>query len=133
MLITSPEAFVEWFTLEVSGAYRILTVQDAKDMTECGLIGRYGFYGRQDSETVRGILQYEQLRQKRIKEQSIEDKFEPLKCKSCGQPLAIPLQNKRGRHKEYCLICEPRRVRERYKKWRMKRQTAIQRIPSGAS
>lgn len=120
MFITSPEKFVEWFRLEVPGAYRDLTSQDVRDMTNCGLIGRYGFYIRQDLETVRAVLQYEQLRQKRIQKYSTEDKAQPLKCKSCGQSLIYQHEAKKGRRREYCQQCESSRVKERYRKWRRK-------------
>ena len=41
---TSPEAFASSFNQKFPGAYRLITVEDVNDMTECGLIGRYGFY-----------------------------------------------------------------------------------------
>ena len=54
MLVTSSEKFVEWFRWEVPSAYRDLT-QNIRDMTNCGLIGCYGFYIRQDLETFREV------------------------------------------------------------------------------
>jgi hypothetical protein len=64
MFITSPDNFAKWFKSEVPGAYREITSQDIWDMTDCGIIGLYRYYGRQDLETVRAVLQYEQLWQK---------------------------------------------------------------------
>jgi len=122
MFITSPEKFVEWFRLEVPGAYRDLTSRDIRDMTNCGLIGRYGFYIRQDFETGRAVLQYEQIWQQRIQKYSTEDKFEPPKCKRCAQPLTDRHKAKKRRRPEYCQQCEPLRARERYQKRRRKRE-----------
>jgi hypothetical protein len=117
MFITSPEAFAEWFKSKVPGAYRAITSRDIWVMTECGLIGRYGCYGRQDLETVREVLQYEQLWQIRIQEQITKDKSKPQKCKRCGQPLTYQHEVKKGRQREYCQQCEPFRGRERNRKW----------------
>jgi hypothetical protein len=66
MFITSPGKFAAIFSAMYPGAYLTVVAQDVNDMTDCGLIGRYGSYGRQDLETVRAVLQYEQLRQKGI-------------------------------------------------------------------
>ncbi len=88
MYITSPQKFAAWFNEKYPGAYRRITTKDVEDMTTCGLIGLYRYYSPpQDGETIRGILQYEQLREKRFEQDSIEDKFEPSKCRMCGQPL----------------------------------------------
>jgi hypothetical protein len=51
--ITSPDRFASQFNALVPGAYRSITVQDIKDLHECGLIGRYDYYGRQDIQIVR--------------------------------------------------------------------------------
>lgn len=68
--ITTPEAFVASFNEKFPDAYRWITVVDVNEMTECGLIGRYGLYLKNiglskrygfvqqgDYETARGILQ----------------------------------------------------------------------------
>lgn len=123
--IVSPDRFVAEFNQVVPGAYRSITVQDVRDMTTCSLIKQFGYYSRQDLETVRAILEYEQLRQKRIQGQSTEDKSELLKCKRCGQPLPYQQEAKKGRPREYCQQCESLRAKERYRKWRRKRQVAL--------
>jgi len=46
--ILSPDKFAEWFNNVVPGAYRSITAQDIRDMTECGLVAHYGYYIRQD-------------------------------------------------------------------------------------
>jgi hypothetical protein len=122
MFITSPDRFAEWFNEKIPDACRKITSKDVRLMTECKLMGRYRFYDRQDMETVRAVLQYEQLQQKRIQEQPTQDKSEPPKCKRCGQPLPYQHEAKKGRRREYCSGCEPFRVRERNRKWRRKRQ-----------
>ena len=53
-------------------------------MTECGLIKRHGYYIRSDLETVRAILLYEQLLEKRMKKQTLEDKLNSSCCRLCG-------------------------------------------------
>ena len=123
-IITSPEKFVTWLNLVVPGAYRTITTQDARDMTECGLIGRYGYYGRSDLEMVRAILQYELLREKRRQKPPMEQALlEPQQCKGCGKPLPTQPEAKKGRPKEYCASCESFRSRERYRKWRDRRKS----------
>lgn len=108
MFITDPKAFAAWFNEKYPGAYRAITTEDVRDMTTCGLIYRYGSYSKsQDGETVRRILQYEQMREKRSAQQeSIKDKFKPSKCKRCEQPLPLESDIKTGRHKEYCPGCD---------------------------
>jgi len=134
VITASPNKFSIWFNEKYTGAYRRISTEDVKDMTDCGLIHLRGYYsGSQDGETIRAVLQYEQLRQKRIHEQAIEDKSEPLKCKRCGQPLPYQQEAKRGRRREYCQQCESSRAKERNRKWRRKRQTAIRRVLSGPS
>lgn len=54
-----PNRFAVWFNRVVPGAYRQITAEDVLDMTQCGLIGRYGEYMQLDIEIVRGVLQYE--------------------------------------------------------------------------
>ena len=119
-LIVRPEDFAEWFAKTIlEGAYRSITAQDVRDMTTCGLIGRYGYYMQLDIETVRAILQYEQLRENRQKRDEIRDKNSSIHCRRCGVALAKP-KAKRGRPVEYCPDCEPFRGRERNRKWRSK-------------
>lgn len=115
--IVSPDKFLEWFNSKVPGAYRKITNQDVRDMTECGLIGRYGYYGRTDLETVRAILLYEQLRSERERKACLQDA--PRTCKRCGKSLPEN-GNKKGRPKEYCQQCERYRNRDRYKEWKVR-------------
>jgi len=70
-LIVRPEDFAAWFNKAIPGAYRSITAQDVQDMVTSGLIGRYGYYMQLDIETVRAILQYEQLRENRKKKDEI--------------------------------------------------------------
>ena len=106
-IITSPDKFAEWFNLVVPGAYRNITTQDVRDMTNCGLICRYRYYVRDDLQTVRAVLLYEQSRDRRSgKEDTTRT------CKRCGQPLPAQTDGKRGRPSEYCPDCEPFRGRE---------------------
>ena len=124
MEITSPEKLAVWFNDRYQGAYRKIDAEDAREMTACGLICRYRYYSTsQDGETVRGILQYEQMREKRSAQQeSAEDKLELLECKMCKQPLPPEPENKAGRRKEYCSECESFRNKERQKKLRRRRR-----------
>ncbi|MFC1926216.1 hypothetical protein ACFLWV_00495 [Chloroflexota bacterium] len=86
-------------------------------MNKCGLIGRYGYYSPIDLETVRKILRYEQLREKRPKKIPKGSVCEPPLCKLCSKPLSPVPEGKKGRRRVYCLECQPKRVRLRYKKW----------------
>ncbi|HEY49414.1 MAG TPA: hypothetical protein G4O13_05145 [Dehalococcoidia bacterium] len=63
-VVADPAKFAERFNLIVRGAYRPVTVDDIRSMMKCGLIGRCGFFDRSDLQTVRGILQYERLRER---------------------------------------------------------------------
>ena len=108
--ILIPGRFAALFNSVVLGAYRQVTAQDVRDLTRCGLIGRYGYYGRADIETVRAVLQYEQIKQER------EQQANAVRtCKRCGGLL--PDNEGVGRPKEYCLKCEPFRGRERWRRW----------------
>ena len=120
--VVSPDKFAEWFNSVVPGAYRKIIAQDIRDLTKCGLIGRYGQYYRADLETVRATLLYELLRDERERKACLKDA--PKTCKRCDQPLSSQPNGRRGRPSEYCLDCEPFRGRERYGKWR-NRQTAL--------
>jgi hypothetical protein len=129
MFITSPEAFAEYFNTKIPDVYRKITVDDVRLMTECGLVGRYNYYIRQDLETVRGVLMYEQMREKlpekqekRPVEKSNDVERSVTQCKSCSRPLPPEFDGKKGRRKEYCPECEPSRNRERQKKLRRRNQ-----------
>jgi hypothetical protein len=115
-LILTPDRFVKWFQSKCPGTYT--TVQEIKDMTACGLIGRYGYYGRSDIETARSILEYERRREGRFKKVETKTVSDVPRCKACGQPLSN--ESKIGRPKEYCPRCEPVRGRLRSRKWRAK-------------
>jgi hypothetical protein len=91
-------------------------------MTSCGLIGQYGYYGRSDLETVRAVLQYEQLRHDRAEKLRIKEA--PKTCKRCGKPLPKKGSG-RGRPREFCDRCELFRGRERHMKWRNRKVNAI--------
>ncbi len=122
-LIVKPEGSAAWFTGVMPGAYRQGSADDIRDMTACGLIGRYDCHIQLDIETIRAILQYEQLRQNRQKKSEIRDSDGSIHCRRWGVVLAKP-DGKRGRPNEYCPDCEPLRGRERHRKWRS-RQSAI--------
>ena len=121
--ITRPDKFATWFNLKVPGAYRRITADDVRLLTECGLIGKYNYYGRLDLETVRGILRYEQLREKRLQRPAPDDAGEAPCCKGCGQTLSA--ESRVGRPKEYCAQCEPTRARLRSRKWRVSAKQKI--------
>jgi hypothetical protein len=108
--ILTPDRFAIWFNSLIPGAHRSITAQDIRDMTRCGLIGRYGYYGRVDIETVRAVLQYEQLRHDSDKQTDAV-----RMCKRCGGLL--PESEGVGRPREYCSDCEKNRGRERWRKW----------------
>jgi hypothetical protein len=44
----------------------------------------------------------------------------PPLCKGCGKVLTLPLEDKRGRRREYCMDCEPIRGKERARRHRSK-------------
>ena len=92
-------------------------------MTECDLVGKYGYYGRDDIQLVRAILLYEQLRQNRQKKDEIRDSDGAIHCRRCGALLATQTDSKKGRPKEYCAACEVFRARDRYNKWWEKQTT----------
>ena len=124
-LIVRPEDFAAWFSkATLEGAYLSITTQDVRDMTSCGLIGRYDHYIQLDIETVRAILQYEQLRQNRQKRDELRDSEGIMHCRRCGVALSKP-DGKCGRPREYCTDCESSRTTKRYQKWRKKMKAAI--------
>ena len=97
MAITDPERFAEWFNMSYRGAYRRVSVEDIRDMTECGLICRSRCYSpSQDGETIHAVLRYEQMRQKRSAKLLNECEPEQPSCKMCSQPLSPePESNKK--------------------------------------
>jgi len=85
MLIANPEKFTAWFNTSYPDACRRITPEDIIEMTACGLIHRYRYYC--ESTTVRGVLPYEQMREKRIgRDEAKVFNIQPT-CKGCGQPL----------------------------------------------
>ena len=134
MEIISPEQFAVWFNDKYQGAYRKISADDARDMTACGLIGRHRYYSlSQDGEMVRGILEYEQMREKRSARPTLEGKQEPPKCKRCAQPLPLEPEIKRGRPKEYCPVCESFRNKERNRRWRKRKKRVLVKSTSGGN
>ncbi len=131
-MTSNPNRFAAWFNMTYQGAYRSMTIDDIRDLTECGLIHRHGYYSAsQDGETIRGVLQYEQKREKRFTKQDNRDEQEPAKCRMCGQPLTPEPERKKGRPKEYCFNCESYRATERYRKWRKRKKRLLVKSTSG--
>ena len=130
---TNPAKFASWFNSVVPGAYRKITTQDIRDMETCGLIRRHGgYYHHTDLEMVRGILQYEQMREKRSAKEAKEDEHNLPSCKMCGLPLPIEPEGKKGRPREHCSNCELFRNKERNRKWRkIKKGILIKSASSG--
>ena len=52
--------------------------------------------------------------------EDISGGFIPPLCKRCGKVLTLPLEDKRGRRREYCIDCEPTRGKERVRRHRSK-------------
>jgi len=75
-----------------------------------------------------GILQYEQLRQKREKKATDHEQDQPYCCKLCGEPLPPEPEGKRGRPREYCDDCESKRAKERNSKWRKRRKAGLSQL-----
>jgi hypothetical protein len=123
MITSNPKHFAEWFNDKFSNACQKIDADDICVMTECKLIGRYGFYTRQDMETIRAVLQYEQMRQHRPSQQ--ENQSDIPTCKLCGRRLPKNQEGKAGRHKEYCPDCESCRYRERQEKFRHRNRNGI--------
>ena len=122
MFIAKAEKFAEHFNRTVPGAYRKVSTEDIKDMADCGLIARYGFYVNQDLQTVIGILRYEKLwqnRQRRMSESTVSGQ-----CKICGMTLPQEPEGKKGRPREYCDNCEASRLKDRNRKWRDRKRKA---------
>ena len=122
-LTTRPDKFSDEVNAKLLGAYRQITADDVRDMVDCGLIGKYGYFINLDLETIRAVFQYEQLRTNRQKRDEIKDDDGVIHCRRCGVVLARP-RAKRGRPNEFCDKCQPFRGRERHKKWRGKMKAA---------
>jgi len=125
ILTSSPGRLAKEFNDVVPGAYRSVTVDDIRMMTECGLIGHHSCYGESDIRIVIGVLRYELLRKKTIEKPQPSVIPEIQKCKMCGNPLLINPVNRHGRKKEYCASCEPLRLGIRYKKYKQTHQVKI--------
>jgi len=123
-LITSPEKFADEVNAKLLGAHRQITADDVRDMTTCGLIGKYGYYGNLDLEMVRCILLYERLKQARQKRDEIRGEDGVIHCRRCGVALAKS-EGKKGRPKEYCPACESSRSTTRGRKWRRKMKAVM--------
>ena len=61
-VMSDPVKFASRYNAAVPGSHRAVTPDDIRVLAHCGLIGRHGFFDRTDLETVRGILQYEKVR-----------------------------------------------------------------------
>ncbi|MFC2043849.1 hypothetical protein ACFLT8_01385 [Chloroflexota bacterium] len=62
-MLTSPDKFTSFFNTKEPSAYQRINAQDVLSMKKCGLVGRYNYYCQDDLEIIRGILQYEQMRE----------------------------------------------------------------------
>ena len=123
MYITNPDKFAVWFSEKYPGAYRRITAEDVSDLTTCGLIGHHQYYSKsRDGETVRGILEYEQMMEKRFVKETIDNNQESPTCKICSQPLPTETDNKIGRPREYCPECQSLRNKDRQKRLRRRRR-----------
>jgi hypothetical protein len=122
VITSSPNKFSVWFNENYTGAYRQISAEDVKDLTD--LIFRHGYYsGSMDGETIRAVLQYEQLWEHRSVQQDKEQ--ESQCCKICRQPLHPEPENKAGRHREYCYSCEPYRNKDRQSNLRRRRKELV--------
>ena len=122
-LTTRPDKFAAEVNAKLPGAHRQISADDVRDMVACGLIGKFNWFLNLDLETVRAILQYEQLQQNCQKSDEIRDKNGSIHCRGCGVVLAKP-EGKKGRPREYCPGCESSRSTRRYQKWRRKMEVA---------
>ncbi len=116
--LTSPCKFATSFNSTVPGAHRQVSVEDVRDMTEAGLIGKYRYYDSHDLEVVRGVLEYERLRSVRSEELAVSDLDDGRHCKKCGVPLPHTAQGQVGRPREYCHDCQFSRGADRARMWR---------------
>lgn len=95
--MSNAKEFAKHCNTKLPGAWRTVDAADIRLMTECGLIGQYGHYGRGDVETVRGVLRYEMLREKHDKKVDEHGHPKPPLCKGCGDILPDQGDHKRGR------------------------------------
>lgn len=116
-----------FFDSRVPGAHRPVDITDVIDMIECGLIRRYGYFIRGDLETIRAILQYERLCNKRSQKSQTKEPKDAQQCKMYGVPLPLQVEGKPGRPKVYFDSCDPLRSSKRNRKWR-RRQRWLKRI-----
>jgi hypothetical protein len=72
MYSTRPEQFRTLFNEKVPHDYRNIPAEDIIRMTRCKLICRHGFYIKGDLEIVRGILEYEQLREGKLRDELLD-------------------------------------------------------------
>ena len=122
MIAIGPKKFAQWFNGKYVGSHRQITADDVKDMAVSKLIHRHGYYSTSiDGETVRAVLQYEQLRESRSEHQEQAEKA--LACRICGRPLPPVPEGKPGRPREYCAECEPQRTKDRQTRSRRRRRT----------
>ena len=88
-MIANPTTFADLFNIKVPNTHRKISVLDVCLMTECGLIAKFKYYLRQDIETKRSLLEYERLREDRVRQ--LEKQGELPTCKRCGNPLISEL------------------------------------------
>ena len=124
-LTSSPARFARDFNATVPGAYRRMTPEDIRVLSDCGLVGRYGYYGQEDIRTIIGLLDYEQYLKKQEKKAETMTADGQRLCKMCRQPLPPEPEGKKGRHREYCDKCEPYRSTERWRRHRRRKQVAL--------
>ncbi len=60
------QQFAERFNSMFPGVHRPLAAEDVRELVNCGLIRRHGYYEWLDLQTVRGILQYERSQAQRL-------------------------------------------------------------------
>ena len=117
-MTSNANRFAIWFNMTYPDAYRRITTEDIENLKSCELIHCYGFYSTsQDGKIVMSILKYEQMLERRPSQETC-DEAKPRTCKMCGRPLPIESEDKSGRPKEYCSMCESSRNRDRKKKSR---------------
>ena len=67
MLTSDPVKFSDWFNATHPGTWRKIDAVDVTAMKSCGLIGLYQYFSQSlDGETVRKILNYENMIEKRF-------------------------------------------------------------------
>ncbi len=125
MIIDTTLEFTKWFNEKFSRVNRKITLDDVRLMTEGRLIGKYSYYTKDDGETVRGILLYEQMRPRILEKVEMKPVNATRRCKKCGRLLPYLRRVRKGRHKEYCRRCNPVRLRERHRRWILKKRLKI--------